>query len=86
MNIHKDAWGSGFQNENSGPYPYGVFRTSNIPEMTITEVYLGGIYGLNTNSISFWEEHKNDKYGCNGLGVIALTPGLSWGMCCSALR
>lgn len=32
MNIHKDAWGTGFQNENIGPY--GVFRTLDIPSMT----------------------------------------------------
>ena len=34
MNIHKDAWGTGFQNENIGPCPYGVFRTLDIPSMT----------------------------------------------------
>lgn len=37
--------------------------------MTPCEVFLGGIYGLNTNPIPFWEARKNDKYGCNGFGV-----------------
>ena len=69
IHIHKDAWGSGFQNKNIGPDPYGVFRTSDILTMTPCEVFLGGIYGLNTNPIPFWEQHKNDKYGCNGFGI-----------------
>ena len=67
MNIHKNAWQSGFQNENIGPCPYGIFRTSDIPTMTPDEVYLGGIWGLVTKPIPFWEEHKGDKYSCNGL-------------------
>lgn len=71
MHIHKDAWGNGFQNKNIGPDIYGIFRTSDILTMTPHEVYLGGIYGLNTHSIPFWEEHKNDKYGCNGFGIDA---------------
>lgn len=69
MNIHKDAWGTGFQNENIGPCPYGIFRTLDIPSMTSEQVYLGGIWGLSTQAIPFWEEHKEDKYGCNGYGI-----------------
>ncbi len=69
MNIHKDAWGTGFQSECIGPCPYGVFRTLDILTMTPDQVYLGGIYGLNTKPITYWEEHKEDKYGCNGFGL-----------------
>ena len=69
MNIHKDAWETGFQNENIGPCPYGIFRTSDIPTMTPDEVYLGGIWGLLTKPIPFWEEHKDEPYGCNGFGI-----------------
>lgn len=69
MNIHKDAWGTGFQNENIGPCPYGVFRTLDIPSMTPDQIYLGGIWGLVTKPIPFWEAHKEDKYGCNGFGI-----------------
>ena len=69
MSIHKDAWKSGFQNENIGPCPYGVFRTLDIPSMTPDQIYLGGIWGLVTKPISFWEERKDDKYGCNGFGL-----------------
>ena len=61
--------GQRFQNENIGPCPYGVFRTLDIPSMTPDQIYLGGIWGLFTHSIPFWEEHKNDKYGCNGFGI-----------------
>lgn len=69
MNIHKNAWETGFQNENIGPCPYGIFRTLDIPSMTSDQVYLGGILGLTTKPISFWESHKEDKYGCNGFGI-----------------
>lgn len=61
MNIHKDAWGTGFQNENIGPC-----RTLDIPSMTPDQIYLEGIQGLFTHSILFWEE---DKYGCNGFEI-----------------
>lgn len=69
IHIHKDAWGNGFQHENIGPDPYGVFRTSDIIEMMPSEIYLGGIYGLFTKNICFWEDHKEDKYGSNGFGI-----------------
>lgn len=69
VNIHKDVWGTGFQNENIGPCPYGVFRTLDIPSMTPDQVYLGGIWGLVTKPIPFWEARKEDKYGCNGFGI-----------------
>lgn len=67
--IHRDAWGTGFQNENIGPCAYGMFRTKDIPKMTAEEVYLGGIWGLCTYNLPFWEKHKDDKYGCNGFNL-----------------
>ena len=69
MNIHKDAWQSGFQNKNLGPSYFGIFRTSDIPTMTPDQVYLGGIWGLVTKPIPYWEEHKDESYGCNGFGI-----------------
>ena len=69
MQAHKNAWSNGFQNNNIGPDPYGMFRTSDILTMVPYEVFLGGIYGINTEPIPFWEEHKEDKYGCNGFGI-----------------
>lgn len=69
MNLHKDAWGTGFQNENIGPCPYGIFRTLDILTMNPDQIYLGGIYGIITKPITFWENHKEDKYGCNGFGI-----------------
>ena len=62
LNIHRDAWGSGFQCENLAPYPRGIFRTRSIENMVPGEVYLGNIYGLNTHTIPYWEEHKEEKY------------------------
>ena len=69
LDIHRDAWGTGFQNENIGPCAYGMFRTKDISKMTAEEVYLGGIWGLCTYNLPFWEKHKNDKYGCNGFDI-----------------
>lgn len=69
MDIHKDAWQSGFQNKNIGPCSCGIFRTLDIPTMTPNEVYLGGIWGLVTKPIPFWEKHKDESYGCNGFGI-----------------
>ena len=46
LDIHRDAWGTGFQNGNIGPCAYGIFRTKDISKMTAEEVYLGGIWGL----------------------------------------
>ena len=69
LDIHRDAWGTGFQNENIGPCAYGIFRTKDISKMTAEEVYLGGIWGLCTYNLPFWEKHKDDKYGCNGFSI-----------------
>ena len=69
LSIHRDAWGTGFQNSNIGPCAYGMFRTKDISKMTAEEVYLGGIWGLCTYNLPFWEKHKDDKYGCNGFGI-----------------
>ena len=33
------------------------------------EVFLGGIWGLFTHAIPFWEERKSQPYGCNGFGI-----------------
>lgn len=69
LDIHKIMWTIGFQNENLAPCSHGMFRTENIYDMTIDEVYLGNIYGLSTNNIRFWNQHSNeDMYG-NGFGI-----------------
>ena len=69
LDIHRDAWETGFQNGNIGPCAYGIFRTKDISKMTAEEVYLGGIWGLCTYNLPFWEKHKDDKYGYNGFGI-----------------
>jgi hypothetical protein len=35
---------------------YGIFRTDSISTMTEDEIFLGGIYGLFTNSLTHWKE------------------------------
>lgn len=62
MILHKRIWYAGFQNKNLAPDEFGMFRTKDIDTMTINEVYLGGIYGLNTLTIAQWEEHDEDMY------------------------
>lgn len=59
---YKRAWKAGFQNKNLGPDKYGMFRTNDINKMTIDEVFLGGIYGLWTFSISEWENTDEQSY------------------------
>lgn len=74
LNLHKRIWNLGYQYESIGPCPYGMFRTKDITNMKPEEVFLGGIWGLFTKNISFWEENKDEKYGANGFG---LNPELS---------
>ena len=62
MILHKRIWRKGCRNANLGPDRYGMFRTDDINSMTIDEVYIGGIYGLNTLTIAQWEEHKEVPY------------------------
>lgn len=69
MDIHKEAWIIGFQNVNLGPDKYGMFRTKSIPTMQPSELFLGGIWGLFTHAIPFWEERKSQPYGCNGFNM-----------------
>lgn len=52
LNIHKEMWKFGFQNEI---LENRVWFTSNIPEMTDNDVFLGGICDLGINPISEWE-------------------------------
>lgn len=68
MNIHKDVYASGFT-KNLEPCEYGMFRCKSISEMNTHQVFLGGIYGLNTYAIAFWEQHKDEPFGVNGFGI-----------------
>lgn len=47
--------------ENIGPDKYGMFRTDNIENMSMSEVYLGGEDGLNTYSAEWWEARKDEN-------------------------
>ena len=47
---------------------------SNLDLPTKDTVYLGGIYGLNTQPISYWEQHKDAKYGVNSFGISETYP------------
>lgn len=67
LNIHKDAYGSGFDNKNLGPG--AMFRCQEIATMTPHQVFLGGIWGLTTNAIPFWEQYVDEPYGVNGFGI-----------------
>ena len=69
LDIHKKAWEIGFRNMNLGPCEYGMFRTKDILYMNPSEVFLGGIYGLNTRTIFYWEQHSSNPIGPNGFGL-----------------
>ena len=57
-----ECWLTKIGNANLGPDKYGMFRTKDINLMTINEVYIGGIYGLNTRTIAQWEDRKEEPY------------------------
>lgn len=60
LNIHKEIWDSGFQNDNLGPNPHGMFRSNGIPDIAEEEVFLGSKdYGIEEMSISEWEKYKD---------------------------
>lgn len=68
--VHRTMWNIGIQQECNAPCPYGVFRTDDISTMFLSEVYLGGIWGLVTRPANWWiREHKDTLYGCNGFGL-----------------
>lgn len=58
--IHIKIWANGIRHANFGPDPYGMFRTKDILLMTPDEVYLGNIWGLNTLSLTTWENQSPD--------------------------
>lgn len=68
MDIHIEAYKAGFK-ENLGPDMNGMFRCNSIITMTPSNVYLGGIYGLNTYAIPFWEQCIDEHFGVNGFGI-----------------
>jgi len=65
MILHKRIWRKGFKNNNLAPDKDGMFRTGDINLMTINEVYIGGVYGLNTLTIAQWEDNKEEPYDSN---------------------
>ena len=69
MDIHKMMWKLGFRNGNLAPCEHGMFRTKNIETMTEDEVFLGNIWGIFTNTVSFWNKHSDEKILCNGFGI-----------------
>lgn len=69
LHAHKDLWNKGFQNFNLGPCSWGMFRTKSIPEMHPSEVFLGGIWGLSTRNIPFWEAYSDEDMSGNGFGL-----------------
>ena len=70
LEVHKKAWRDGVRNANIGPCEYGMYRTKDIATMSPSEVFLGGIYGLFTKNINFWESQGYDApYGANGFGI-----------------
>jgi hypothetical protein len=69
LNVHKHAWEIGYQNDNIAPLEWGMFRTKDILQMSPSEVYLGGIWGLSTKNIPFWNANKKETMAGNGFGI-----------------
>ena len=62
LELHKKAWGLGYQNDNLAPCEYGMFRTKDISTMKPEEVFLGNVYGLWTFPMPKWEDQKSQMY------------------------
>lgn len=69
LHVHKELWDKGFQNFNLGPCQWGMFRTHDISKMHPSEVFLGGIWGLTTRNIPFWEVYSDEDMSGNGFGL-----------------
>lgn len=69
LTLHKYAWSLGIRNVNIGPCLHGKFRTSSISTMTVDDVYLGGIFGLVTENIRFWNKFPNETMAGNCFGI-----------------
>lgn len=69
IDVHKRIWIEGVQPAILAPSEWGVFRTQSIPTMTNHQVWLGGIYGLNTYAVAYWEQYRDEPYGPNGFGI-----------------
>lgn len=67
--VHKHAWEIGYRNANIAPLEWDMFRTRDISQMQPSEVYLGGIYGLSTRNIPFWNNNRNETMAGNGFGI-----------------
>ena len=72
--VHKHAWEVGYRNENIAPCEWGMFRTQDISQMQSSEVFLGGIYGLCTRNIPFWNNNHNETMSGNGFGIDDAKP------------
>ena len=69
IDVHKYAWRIGYRNKNIASCIWGMFRCNSIPELTLDTLYLGDIWGLWTNSGTFWERHKDETMAGNGFGI-----------------
>lgn len=59
--IHRQLGAAGLAwNRAICPDKYGMFRTSDIANMTMDEVFLGDIYGLWTHTLSYWMYCKDE--------------------------
>lgn len=61
LNIHKQAYAAGYNNKNLSPDEFGMFRTTSISDMKPSEVFLGNIYGIWTNTIEYFESLPHRK-------------------------
>lgn len=65
LKLHRKLWRKGFQCPNIGPCEYGMYRTNDILSMTSDEVYLGGVFGLWTHTIEWWERNVDSEEDYN---------------------
>lgn len=60
FNLHKLLWNDGIRHSGFGPDRRGMFRCQDISTMSKDEVYLGNVFGIWTNTLSFFEKGRDD--------------------------
>lgn len=56
--MHKELWKEGLHHKNFAGSDYGMFRTVDVAGMKLSDVFLGNINGLWTNSAADWESYR----------------------------
>lgn len=61
LDAHKALWRDGIHEPRFSPSDFGMFRTDDIGSMSLSDVYLGNVDGIWTNSAQFFYENRKNE-------------------------